>query len=120
MPNLEQTGWQAKVLLDLAFFLKGIPEERTADWRVRRLTMSAYQAAVDLISPIDTTNVPEPRIAPDREGGIQFEWDTLEIGVLPTGTYEYLRLKPDGLSDEGIIQPAKARQLIISLGRARA
>jgi len=56
-------------------------------------------------------------MAPDREGGIQFEWDTLEIGILPTGAFECLRVKPNGDTEEGTIALSKARQLVASLAR---
>jgi hypothetical protein len=114
-----KTEWQSKILLDLAFFLRGYPEEPTAEWRVKRPTMNAYRAAVDLITEIEAADLPPPRMAPDREGGIQFEWDTLELGILPTGAFECLRLKTNGdTAEEGIIAPARARQLVTSLSRA--
>lgn len=112
-----KTEWQSKLLLDLAFFLRAYPEEPASDWRVRRPTMTAYRAAVDLITAIDATDLPCPRIAPDREGGIQFEWDTLEIGIQPTGAFECLRVRANGETEEGTIAPAKARQLVTSLAR---
>ena len=118
MPGSAKTEWQSKLLLDLAFFLRGYPEEPAADWRVRRPTMTAYRAAVDLITAIEAADLPQPRMAPDREGGIQFEWDTLEIGILPSGDFECLLVKPNGDTEEEIIAPSKARELVTALGRA--
>lgn len=119
MPAVAKTEWQSKILLDLAFFLRGYPEEPVSDWRVKRPTMTAYRAAVDLITAIEAADVPQPRMAPDREGGIQFEWDTLEIGILPTGTLECLQIKSNGDTEEQqTIAPAEARQLITALARA--
>lgn len=117
MPATANPEWQSKILLDLAFFLRGFPEEPATDWRVKRPTMTAYRAAVDLITAIEAADLPQPRVAPDREGGIQFEWDTLEIGILPTGAFECLWVKPNGETEEGTFQLAKARQLVTSLAR---
>jgi hypothetical protein len=120
MPTTTKTEWQSKILLDLAFFLRGYPEEPVANWRVKRPTMTAYRAAVDLITAIEAGDVPQPRMAPDREGGIQFEWDTLEIGILPTGRFECLRVKSNGDTEEETIALSKARQLITALARPSA
>jgi len=114
---LEKTDWQSKILLELAFFMNGFPESTDVSWRVIRPTMNAYRAAVELVTGLDATYVPWPRIAPDREGGIQFEWDTLEIGVLPTGSYEYLRVVGESKTQEGQITLSKAWQFIAALAR---
>ena len=117
MSASEKSEWQSKILLELAFFLRGFPETPSADWRVKRPTMSAYRAAVDLVTGIDVLDLPQPRMAPDREGGIQFEWDTLEVGISPSGAFESLQVTPDGRSQEGAVAISKARRLIAGLAR---
>jgi len=109
------TEWQAKILLEIAGFLS-LPEKPPEDWRARRPTASAYRAAVDLITEIKMRDLPLPRVSPDRDGGIQFEWKQkgLEIGILPTGSYEYLRVK-DTESEEGHVGLSKAREMVASL-----
>lgn len=109
------TEWQSKILLEIAGFLN-LPEKPQEDWRVKRPTASAYRAAVDLITEIKAAHLPLPKVSPDREGGIQFEWKQrgLEIGILPTGSYEYLRVK-DAQSDEGPVGLSTARQMVVSL-----
>ena len=109
------TEWQAKILLEIAGFLN-LPEKVQEDWRVRRPTASAYRAAVDLITKIKAVDLPLPKVSPDREGGIQFEWTQkgLEIGILPTGSYEYLRVQ-DTESEEGYLGLSKAREMVAAL-----
>lgn len=115
MADNATTEWQSKILLEIAGFLN-LPEEPQEDWRVKRPTASAYRAAVDLITEIKAADLPLPRVSSDREGGIQFEWKQrgLEIGILPTGTYEYLRVKDTG-SEEGHAGLSKAREIVASL-----
>jgi hypothetical protein len=109
------TEWQSKILVEIAGFLS-LPEEPQEDWRARRPTASAYRAAVDLITQIKAATLPLPKVSPDREGGIQFEWTQkgLEIGILPTGSYEYLRVT-DAESEEGHVGLSKAREMVASL-----
>ncbi len=109
------TEWQAKILLEIAGFLS-LPEQPQEDWRVRRPTANAYRAAVDLITEIKAADLPLPKVSPDRDGGIQFEWTQkgLEIGILPTGSYEYLRVK-DTESEEGRVGLSKVREMVASL-----
>ncbi len=58
-------------------------------------------------------------VAPDRDGGIQFEWKQrgLEIGILPTGSYEYLRLRRTE-TEEGPAGLYTARELVASLAES--
>jgi hypothetical protein len=109
------TEWQSKILLQIAGFLS-LPEKPQGEWRVKRPTASAYRAAVDLITEIKAPDLPLPKVSPDREGGIQFEWKQggLEIGILPTGAYEYLRVN-DAESEEGHAGLSKAREMVASL-----
>jgi len=109
------TEWQSKILRELAEFLS-LPEKPPEEWSVRRPTASAYRAAVDLITEIKAADLPLPMVAPDRDGGIQFEWKQrgLEIGILPTGSYEYLRLKGTE-TEEGPAGLYTARELVASL-----
>ncbi len=109
------TEWQSKILLEIAGFLS-LPEDPQEDWRVKRPTASAYRAAVDLITEIKAADLPLPSVSPDREGGIQFEWKQkgLEIGILPTGSYEYFRVK-DTESEEGHAGLSKAREMVTAL-----
>jgi hypothetical protein len=116
----EMMGWQAHVLRQLADFLV-LPERSDFEWRVRKPTSSAYRAAVDLITDIQPAGIPQPRVAPDREGGIQFEWDkgkySLEIGVTPSGAYEFLETKGPDAEEEGFIGIVGARELVMGLSR---
>ena len=115
-----EQGWRQRVLLDLAFFLN-LPEAPEAGWQVRRPTMVAYKAAVNLITEVNVPELPLPRMAPDREGGVQFEWDfpdgSLEIEVSANGAYEALQADKTGRSTEGPVGISKARDLIASLAR---
>ena len=97
MSDNATTEWQSKILRELAAFLT-LPEKPPEDWSVRRPTASAYRAAVDLITEIKSADLPLPMVAPDRNGGIQLEWKQqgLEIGILPTGSHEYLRQRGRG------------------------
>ncbi len=56
-----------------------------------------------------------PRIAPDRKGGIQFEWEKgeyeLDVAVLPTGSFEYLRATQT-TEEEGSAGFTKVRDLL--------
>lgn len=116
----ELAQWQSEVLQQLAQFLT-LPEKPGAEWRVRRPTTSAYRAAVDLITDIAPNDLPRPRVAPDREGGIQFEWEkgpySLEIGVTPTGAYEFLETKDGEPEEEGYVGVVRARELVAGLAR---
>jgi hypothetical protein len=115
MPDDTTTEWQSKILRELAAFLT-LPEKPPQEWSVRRPTASAYRAAVDLITEIKAADLPLPMVAPDRDGGIQLEWKQrgLEIGILPTGSYEYLRLK-GAETEEGSAGLYKARELVAAL-----
>jgi hypothetical protein len=109
------TNWQYEIFQDLAK-LTDFPETPEAEWHVRRPTAQAYKAAVDLISIVPIGNAPRPRIAPDRRGGIQFEWEKgafgLEIGVSPEGVFECLKVTAD--KEEEISGSAnKARDLLL-------
>jgi len=110
------TEWQSKILVEIAGFLT-LPEKPQEDWRVKRPTASAYRAAVDLITEIKASDLPLPKVSPDREGGIQFEWKHkgLEIGIRPTGSYEYLRVKDAESEEEGPVGLSKARQMVVAL-----
>jgi hypothetical protein len=110
------TDWRSTILLDLAFFMR-LPEKPGTDWRVRCPTAVAYRAAVNLITGVEVSVLPLPRMAADREGGVEFEWDSLQIGVSPTGSFEFLHSTPKGRSEEGPIGITRARQLIASLAR---
>jgi hypothetical protein len=50
---------------------------------------------VSLIAGAGSLEVSVPRIAPDRRGGLQFEWEKgeyeLDVAVSPTGSFEYLK-----------------------------
>jgi hypothetical protein len=115
--------WQNTVLQALAQFLT-LPEESSAEWRVMRPKPKAYKAAVSLISEVPASNIlglPLPRVAPNRQGGIQFEWEkgsyALEIGISPNGTFEVLKVTPSG-EEEGHASFTKAREHLIWLSRA--
>ncbi len=112
------TEWQSKILRELAEFLT-LPEKPPEEWSVRRPTASAYKAAADLITEIRAADLPLPMVAPDRDGGIQFEWKQkgLEVGILPTGYYEYLRVKNAG-SEEGYLDVFKMSKLVASLAES--
>jgi len=112
------TEWQSKILLEIAGFLS-LPEKPHEGWRVKRPTARAYRAAVDLITEIKAADLPLPKVSPDREGGIQFEWKQkgLEIGILPTGSYEYLRVS-DAESEEGHVGLSKAREMVAALAES--
>jgi hypothetical protein len=116
----EFAEWQSWALKQLAEFLN-LPERPEAEWRVRRPTTSAYRAAVDLITAADAMDVPSPRVAPDKEGGIQLEWEKgiyeLEISVSPTGSFEFLKAAVTEF-EEGIIGFDRARELINWLAQA--
>lgn len=90
--------WQYAILQGLAEFL-ALPEAPEKPRLVKRPTLTAYKAAVALISEVPVKDLPPPRIAPDRQGGIQFEWEkgicAVEIGILPNGTYEVLKVAGD-------------------------
>ena len=115
----EFVEWQSGALKRLAEFLS-LPETPGEQWRVRRPTPSAYRAAVDLITTADVPNVPPPRVAPDREGGIQLEWEKgiyeLEISVSPAGSFEFLKAT-GAESEEGLAGFDRARELISWLAR---
>jgi hypothetical protein len=94
------SDWQSSILQSLAQFLE-LAENPDAQWRVKRPTTKAYRAAVDLISevpPAKFSALPLPRIAPDRQGGIQMEWEkgkyAVEISILPNGSIELLKITP--------------------------
>lgn len=121
--NRDSTQWQNTVLQALAQFLT-LPEESDAEWRVKRPKPKAYNAAVSLISEVpaaNTMSLPLPRVAPDRQGGIQFEWEKgsygLEIGISPSGKFEILKVTPSG-EEESHASFTKAREYLIWLSRA--
>jgi hypothetical protein len=91
------SDWQKTILEALAALLQ-LPEDPDAGWRAKRPTTKAYKAAVDLVSEVPVRALPLPRVAPGRRGGIQFEWEkgsyALEIGILPNGTFEVLKVTP--------------------------
>lgn len=120
--SLSSAEWQTTVLQTLAGFLT-LPEQGDAAWSVKRPTPKAYKAAVDLISEVPVSSLsslPIPRVAPDRQGGIQFEWEKgpylLEIGVSPSGSYEGLKATPTS-EEEGHLTFNKARESIVWFAR---
>jgi hypothetical protein len=120
--SLSSAEWQTTVLQTLAKFLT-LPEQSDAAWCVKRPTPKAYKAAVDLISEVPVSSLaslPIPRVAPDRQGGIQFEWEkgpyALEIGISPSGSYEVLKATPTS-EEEGHLTFNKARESIVWLAR---
>jgi hypothetical protein len=113
--------WQTTVLQALAEFLT--IEDTDTEWHVKRPTTKAYKTAVDLISqipPAKTSGLPLPRISPDRQGGIQFEWEksryAVEISVSPTGTMELLRVSPRD-EEEGRCSLERAAETLLWLSR---
>jgi hypothetical protein len=119
LPNSE---WQISILQTLAQFLN-LAESPDAEWRVKRPTTKAYKAAVDLISevpPSKVSGLPLPRIAPDRQGGIQLEWEkgkyAIEISISPNGSFELLKTTPED-EEEGHCSFARARETILWLSQ---
>ena len=99
-----------------------IDDNPQASWRVRRPTAAAYKAAVSLISQIVADKaLPSPRIAPDREGGFQLEWEkgprAVEININRSGTIELLT--SDGRRDRenGHVSIATAGDAVVRLAR---
>ncbi len=114
--------WQDRVLRALAELLV-LPVEADVEWRAIRPSIKAYKAAVDLISEIagSTATLPIPTIGPDREGGIQIEFEkgnyALEIGVLPNGGFEILKVTPSEQT-ENLASFSRAKESISWLARA--
>ena len=115
-------NWQNTILQTLAQFL-ALPENAEAEWRVKRPTAKAYKAAVDLISEIPTSKtlaIPLPRIAADRQGGIQFEWEkgkyAIEIAISPSGSFELLKVTPRD-EEEGRCSLDRARETLLWFAR---
>jgi hypothetical protein len=115
------TDWQTAIFQQLAKVME-IDDQPEASWRVRRPTAAAYKAAVSLISKIvaDKT-LPLPRIAPDREGGLQLEWAkgprVVEINISRSGTIELLT--SDGRRDreDGHVSITTAGDAVVQLAR---
>jgi hypothetical protein len=119
--SADSARWRVEVLQQLGQFLS-LPEKPEHEWRVCRPTIAAYRAAVVLITDLDEVdNLPPPRLAPDQEGGIQFEWEkgihNLEIGITPAGAYEYLETKSGKPENEGDIDLDRARELVVGVAR---
>lgn len=114
--------WQDRVLRALAELLS-LPAEADVEWRAIRPSIKAYKAAVDLISEVAsyTATLPIPTIGPDRDGGIQIEFAkgkyALEIGVLPTGGFEILKVTPSEQT-ENLASFSRAKESISWLARA--
>ena len=118
LAGMAPTQWQAAVLQQLARLLE-LPEQPQADWEVQRPTKFAYRVAVDLVSELDVSGLPAPKLAPDRKGGIQFEWEksscNLEIEITPAGALEFLLTRPGNADEEGFVGLVRARELVESL-----
>jgi hypothetical protein len=60
------------------------------------------------------------RVAPDRQGGIQFEWEkgsyALEIAISPSGSFEILKATPT-VEDEGHSSFNRVRESLIWFAR---
>lgn len=114
------TDWQFVIFQQLAKLLEVVDHPETP-WRVKRPTAQAYRAAVTLISELPDENLPLPRIAPDREGGFQLEWEkgssAVEISISPSGTLELLRSKRGRDREEGHVSFSTARDALASLAR---
>ena len=115
--------WRNAVLKAIAQFLE-LPDPPEAEWRVRRPTPKAYKVAVDLISDFPQkrlASLPLPRVAPDRQGGIEFEWEkgryALEIAVMPNGAIELLKATPKNEDEEGRCSLERARDTILWFAR---
>jgi hypothetical protein len=115
------TDWQNAIFQDLAKLLT-IAERPEVPWRVKRPTAQAYRAAVALISEVSLEDLPRPRVAPDREGGFQLEWEkgslAVEISISPSGHLALLRSKNGREHEEGIVSVATASHAIAALARA--
>jgi len=103
----------------LAKFLE-LPEPPTPGRRVKRPTAKAYKTAVDLVSGLSIDTLPLPRIAPDRQGGIQFEREkgsyALEVGISPNGRCEVLKVTPSR-EEEGRAPLSEVRESLIWFAR---
>lgn len=114
--------WQDRVLRALADLLV-LPADADVEWRAIRPSIKAYKAAVDLISEVaaSTATLPIPSIGPDREGGIQIEFEkgkyALEIAVLPNGGFEILKVTPSEQT-ENLATFSRAKESISWLARA--
>lgn len=117
--NRPTSEWQYAILQGLAKFLD-IPQSLDAPRLVQRPTPKAYKAAVALISDVPIENLPFPRIAPDRQGGIQFEWEkgscAVEIAVSPNGALEVLKVDGDS-EEEGVTGISRARDTLVWLAQ---
>lgn len=120
--ELPTTEWQNTILQTLARFLD-LPEQTEETWRVKRPSAKAYRAAVDLISEIPasrTSSLPLPRVVPDRQGGIQLEWEkgryAVEISISPNGSLELLKATSRD-EEEGRCSLERARETILWLSR---
>jgi hypothetical protein len=118
--HIPATDWQSTIFQQLAKLME-IEEHADAPWRARRPTALAYKTAVSLISQLTEHDLPLPRIAPDREGGFQLEWEkgecAVEINVGPGGALELLRTKAGRDIDNGRVGVAAARNALARLAR---
>ncbi len=114
------TDWQSAIFQQLAKLVE-IDDHPEEPWRARRPTAAAYKAAVSLISQITDDSLPLPRIAPDREGGLQLEWEkgscAVEISISPGGSLELLRSKAGRDTEEGRVGISAARDVLSRLAR---
>jgi hypothetical protein len=112
--------WQEQVLRQLVEFLN-LPKEPVEEWRARCPTILAYRAAVVLIADVGLVDLLAPLVAPDREGGIQFEWtkgkNSLEISVTRAGAYEYLLIK-GSVSEENVADLSGVREKVVAFARS--
>lgn len=120
--HISATDWQTAIFQQLAKLME-IDDDSAVSWRVRRPTAAAYKAAVSLISQIGAEKaLPSPRIAPDREGGFQLEWEkgprAVEINISRSGTIDLLTSDGRGDHEDGHVSITTAGDAIVRLARA--
>lgn len=80
-----------------------------------RLRADVRASVARLLDELRTEELPIPAVVLGSAGTVQLEWRVagreLEIEALPCGSFEFLRVSPDGRTEEGALSGDKPEEL---------